>query len=98
MDIIIKHMPAFKRNYKKLHKKHQTKVNEAILAIVKNPVIGEEKKVDLAGEFVSKFKMYNQEFLLAYKWAPLNRLLLALGVYENFYRDLKKHHDKPPHL
>lgn len=96
IDIIIKQMPAFKRNYKKLHKEHKAKVNEAILAIVNNPVIGEEKKVDLAGVFVYKFKMYNQEFLLAYEWDPLNRLLLALGVHENFYRDLKKYHDKPP--
>jgi hypothetical protein len=28
--------------------------------------------------------------LLAYEWDPKQRLLLALGVHENFYRDLKK--------
>lgn len=28
--------------------------------------------------------------LLAYEWNATERLLLALGVYENFYRDLKK--------
>ena len=89
-DIVIQQMPAFKRVYKKLHKQHQTIVNEAILAIVNNPMIGEEKKGDLAGVFVYKFKMHHQEFLLAYEWDPLNRLLFALGVHENFYRDLKK--------
>lgn len=83
-------MPSFKRVYKKLHKQHQKIVNEAILDIVNNPAIGEEKKGDLAGVFVYKFKMHAQEFLLAYEWDPLNRLLLALGVHENFYRDLKK--------
>lgn len=89
-DIIIQQMPAFKRVYKKLPKQHKETVNEAILTIVNNPTIGEEKKGDLAGVFVYKFKMHNQEFLLAYEWDPLNRLLLALGVHENFYRDLKK--------
>lgn len=83
-------MPAFKRVYKKLHKQNQEIVNEAISSIVNNPTIGEEKKGDLAGVFVYKFKMYNQEFLLAYEWDPINRVLLALGVHENFYRDLKK--------
>ncbi len=89
-DILIKQMPSFKRVYKKLHQEHKAMVNEAILAIVKNPTIGEEKKGDLAGVFVYKFKMYRHEFLLAYEWDPLNRLLLALGIHENFYRDLKK--------
>ena len=83
-------MSSFKRVYKKLHKEHKKIVNEAILAIVKNPSIGEEKKGDLAGVFVYKFKINNQEFLLAYEWDPLSRLLVALGVHENFYRDLKK--------
>ena len=89
-DINIKQMPSFKRVYKKLHKQHQKIVNEAILAVVNNPLIGEEKKGDLVGVYVYKFKMHNQEFLLAYEWDPLNRLLLSLGVHENFYRDLKK--------
>ena len=88
-DIIIQQMPAFKRAYKKLHKQHQQIVNEAISAIVKNPTLGEEKKGNLVGVFVYKFKMHNQVFLLAYEWNPLTRLLLALGVHENFYRDLK---------
>jgi mRNA-degrading endonuclease RelE of RelBE toxin-antitoxin system len=79
-------MPSFKRVYKK----QQKIVNEAILDIVNNPTIGEEKKGDLAGVFVYKFKMHAQEFLLAYEWDPLNRLMLALDVHEKFYRDLKK--------
>lgn len=73
-----------------MHAQNKKIVNDAILAIVKNPAIGEEKKGDLAGIFVYKFKVHNQEFLLAYEWDPLKRLLIALGVHENFYRDLKK--------
>lgn len=87
--ITIKQMPAFKRAYKKLHPNQIKPVNEAIEAIVKNPKIGEEKKGDLSGIFVYKFKMHHQLMLLAYEWDPKTRILLALGVHENFYRDLK---------
>lgn len=89
-DIIVKQMPAFKRAYKRLHTKTKSVVNDAIHAIIKNPNIGEKKKGDLAGMYVYKFKVHHQEFLLAYEWDPKRRLLLALGVHENFYRDLKR--------
>jgi len=89
-DIIVKQMPAFKKVYKKLHANEQSEVNDAIRTIIKNPNIGEEKKGDLAEIFVYKFKIHRQEMLLAYEWNPKERLLLALGVHENFYRDLKK--------
>lgn len=81
-------MPAFKKAYKKLHPQQKEKVNDAICDIIKNPKIGQEKKGDLAGVFVYKFKLSRQEMLLAYEWMPMERLLLALGVHENFYRDL----------
>ncbi len=83
-------MPAFKKAYKKLHTNEKSSVNDAIRSIIQNPIIGEEKKGDLAGVFVYKFKIHHQEILLAYEWNPRERLLLALGVHENFYRDLKK--------
>ena len=58
--------------------------------IIENHTIGQEKKGDLVGVFVYKFKVHNQEMLLAYEWNAQKRLLLALGVHENFYRNLKK--------
>jgi mRNA-degrading endonuclease RelE of RelBE toxin-antitoxin system len=88
-DIIVKQMPIFKKAYKKLDANKKSKVDDAIRAIIKNPHIGKEKKGDLAGVFVHKFKIHHQEILLAYEWNPKERLLLALGVHENFYRDLK---------
>jgi len=54
-------------------------------------MVGEEKKGDLSGVFVYKFHIHHQEILLAYEKRPQYILLLALGVHENFYRDLKKH-------
>jgi mRNA-degrading endonuclease RelE of RelBE toxin-antitoxin system len=89
-NIAIRQMPAFKRAYKKLHGQEKSKVDDAIRAIIVNPDVGEEKKGDLVGIFVYKFKVHRQEMLLAYEWDPKERLLLALGVHENFYRDLKR--------
>ncbi|MCP3679535.1 MAG: type II toxin-antitoxin system RelE/ParE family toxin [Gammaproteobacteria bacterium] len=86
----VKQMPIFKKTYKKLHEYAQEKVIAAIDEIIENPEIGDEKKGDLAGVYVYKFKIHRQEMLLAYEWNPEERLLLALGVHENFYRDLKR--------
>lgn len=89
-EISIQQMPGFKRAYKKLPHSHQVIINKAIKDIITNPQIGEEKKGDLNGVFVYKFKIHHQEFLLPYEWNVAQRLLLALGVHENFYRNLKK--------
>lgn len=83
-------MPAFKKVFKKLHKNQQEEVKVAIKQIIKNPELGAAKKGDLSGVYVYKFKIKNQEYLLAYEWDPKERILLALGVHENFYRDLKR--------
>ena len=88
-DVLIKQMPAFRKTYKKLHVNEKIKVDDAIRTIVKNPKIGQEKRGDLSGVYVYKFKIDKQELLLAYEWNFRERLLLALGVHENFYRDLK---------
>lgn len=89
-QVTILQMPGFKKSYKKLHDNEKELVDDAINEIVKNPEIGEEKKGELTGIFVYKFKLKTKEFLLAYEWDPAQRILLALGVHENFYRDLKK--------
>ena len=88
--IRVLYMPAFKRVYKKLHIKEKVIVENVIEEIIKNPNLGEEKKGDLKNVFVYKFKIHHQEMLLAYEWNSKERLLLALGVHENFYRNLKK--------
>ncbi|MCE3239490.1 MAG: type toxin-antitoxin system RelE/ParE family toxin [Gammaproteobacteria bacterium] len=83
-------MPVFKKAYKKLYANEKSIVDDAICNIIKNPKMGEEKKGDLGGIFVYKFKLKTKEFLLGYEWNIKQRLLLALSVHENFYRDLKK--------
>jgi mRNA-degrading endonuclease RelE of RelBE toxin-antitoxin system len=89
-EVIVLQMPNFKKVYKKLHANEQRVVREAIQEIIENPNLGTLKKGDLAGVFVYKFKLKKKEFLLGYEWDPKQRVLLALGVHENFYRDLKK--------
>ena len=88
--VVVNQMPAFKKTYKKLPKAHQKIVNNAVKAIMINPHLGQQKKGDLAGVYIYKFKINKQELLLAYEWLPKERILLALGMHENFYRDLKK--------
>jgi hypothetical protein len=52
-----------------------------------DPTIGEEKRGDLSGVFVYKFKLNKQEILLAYELSP-NKLtpdevvLLGVGPHE----------------
>lgn len=89
-DIKVFQMPLFKRAYKKLHNNQKIEVKKAIKVIIDNPEIGQEKKGDLAGIFVYKFKCIDKQFLLAYQFDPETRILIALGVHENFYKKLKK--------
>lgn len=91
MVMKIEQTPNFKRAYKKLYPNQISPVNKAIRHIANNPETGEMKRGDLAGIRVYKFKVQNQLFLLAYEVENDGTiiLLMALGVHENFYRDLK---------
>jgi mRNA interferase RelE/StbE len=82
--------PHFRRSYKKLHANQFKSVNEAIRHILSDISCGEEKRGDLAGVRIYKFRVLEQQFLPAYEFDNETLFLLALGVHENFYRDLKK--------
>ena len=87
--------PSFARAAKKLHAKHKKVLDKAIESVADDPTLGEEKKGDLLGVFVHKFKLNNQETLLAYglrpdKLKPKEVVLLAVGPHENFYAQLKR--------
>jgi len=82
--------PLFRKVYKKLHPEIKEIVDKAVRDIVQNPNLGESKKGDLAGLYVYKFKVHQQEKLLAYFWNKTQMILVNLGTHENFYRDLKK--------
>ena len=78
-----------------MHAKDKAVLDQAVKAVAANPVAGEEKRGDLAGVFVYKLKLNNQETLLAYELSPSKTrpdtvVLLAVGSHENFYTQLKR--------
>jgi mRNA-degrading endonuclease RelE of RelBE toxin-antitoxin system len=91
LEIEIVQTSIFAKQKKKLKKNQIKDLDETVQEIVKHPEIGERKIGDLADIWVYKFRMVKQEYLLAYQWDSEKRILIALGVHENFYRDLKKY-------
>ena len=81
---------GFVRAYKRLHGNQKDAVDQAVAAVVARPEAGEAKKGDLAGVFVYKFDCINQLYLLAYECEPQTRVLLLVGIHENFYRNIKR--------
>ena len=82
---------SFERKIKKFTKREKKKLDEEIRTIVDNPSIGSEKKGDLRGVFVHKFKIQTNQFLLAYRFLGENLELIMIGPHENYYRDLKSY-------
>lgn len=83
--------PAFGRKLKKLQKQEKQKLDDAILDILNDPTIGQEKVGDLAGVLVHKFKINKQLTLLTYAYTDSEINLLTFGSHENFYREVKRY-------
>lgn len=83
--------PTFKKAVKKLHQNQKTDLDEAVKELIKDPLLGEQKKGDLSFLRVYKFKMNKQLTLLGYSYQDetVTLELMALGSHENFYRDIK---------
>lgn len=95
MALDIQVTTSFARAAKKLHTRDKKVVDQAVRDVSDSPSIGEEKRGDLVGYFVYKFKLNNQETLLAYalqpdKFKPTSVVLMAVGPHENFYTQLKR--------
>ena len=82
---------SFERKVKKFTKVEKKKLDGEIKKIIKAPSIGSEKKGDLRGVFVHKFKIHTLQYLLAYKFKRENLELIMIGPHENYYRDLKSY-------
>lgn len=76
---------------KKMSRQEKATLDEEIRKIVSNPQIGEEKKGDLRGVFVHKFKFKTIQYLLAYRKISNDLELVMIGPHENYYRDLKQY-------
>jgi hypothetical protein len=81
---------SFEKKVKKFNEKEKYEIDNEIKQIIKNPLIGTEKKGDLRGVFVHKFNLQNQLYLLSYRFIKEESLeLIMIGPHENYYRDLK---------
>jgi mRNA-degrading endonuclease RelE of RelBE toxin-antitoxin system len=81
---------SFERKVKKFSKKQKLQLDEQVKIIAENPTIGTEKKGDLRGIYVHKFKIETAQYLLAYRFVSEDLELIMIGPHENYYRDLKK--------
>ena len=82
---------TFEKAIKKLHAPQKLELDAALKQITKDPIIGEAKVGDLLGVYVYKFRLSQQQVLLAYRIMDQESIkLLTFGPHENFYRDLKR--------
>ena len=82
---------SFERKVKRLRKQEKTILDNQIREIAADPTIAQEKKGDLRGVFVHKFKIQTIQYLLAYRFVGDDLELIMIGPHENYYRDLKAH-------
>ena len=82
---------SFERKVKKFTKSEKKKLDDHIRKIVDNPSTGTEKKGDLRGVYVLKFKIQTLQYLLAYRFVGEDLELIMIGPHENYYRDLKSY-------
>lgn len=79
----------FENKVKKLSKQEKEIIDDEIKKIAGNPLIGEEKKGDLRGVHVYKFRIKTLQYLLSYRMIKADLELIMIGPHENYYRDLK---------
>jgi len=82
---------SFEKKVKKFSKTQKHELDDQIRHILKDPYIGTEKKGDLRGIYIHKFKIKTTQYLLAYRIVEEKLQLIMIGPHENYYRDLKKY-------
>ncbi len=82
---------SFAKKVKKLKAKQKQYLDAAVKDIISDPQIGVEKRGDLKGLFIYKFKIQGVPYLLSYRFLGEDLELIMLGPHENYYRDLKSY-------
>lgn len=82
---------SFERKVKKLSRQEKEILDRELRKIAGDISIGEEKKGDLRGVFVHKFKIKTAQYLIAYRKVGKDLELIMVGPHENYYRDLKEY-------
>lgn len=84
---------SFEQKVKKMPKQEKRGLDQEIRRIAEDPSVGEEKKGDLRGVFVHRFKLKTKQYLLAYRKVGADLELVMIGPHEKYYRDLKQYED-----
>jgi len=80
---------TFEKRVRRFRKQEKTLLDQQVHKIAKDPGIGREKRGELRGIFVHKFKIHATQYLLSYRMADSDTLeLIMIGPHENYYRDL----------
>ena len=87
----VRQSSLFRKKVKRFTQAQKALLDNAVCDIMKDPGVGEQKKGDLKGVFVYKFKIINSEYLLAYRNSENHLELIMIGLHENYYRDLKSY-------
>ena len=82
---------SFEKRIRRMHKQEKEVLDREIRNISDDPSIGEEKRGDLRGIFVHKFRIKTAQYLLAYRMVGEDLELIMMGPHENYYRDLTKY-------
>ena len=82
---------SFEQKVKKFGKQEKKVLDKQILKIAENPSVGIEKRGDLRGIYVHKFKIRSTQYLLSYRLIRDDLELIMIGPHENYYRDLKNY-------
>ena len=82
---------SFERKVKRFGKRDKKALDKQVRRILEDPSIGQEKKGDLRGIYVYKFKLQSVQYLLSYRFVGNDLELIMIGPHENYYRDLKRY-------
>lgn len=80
---------SFEKKVKRFSEREKRILDKQIKMILENPAIGQEKKGDLRGVFIHKFKIQTIQYLISYRFVGKDLELIMIGPHENYYRDLK---------
>ena len=80
---------TFEKKVRRFRKQEKKVLDQQVRRIAKDPSMGQQKRGELHGVFVHKFKIQATQYLLAYRIADADTLeLIMIGPHENYYRDL----------
>lgn len=83
---------SFEKRVRRFRKQEKKVLDRQIRTILADPGIGQEKRGELRGVFVHKFKIQTIQYLLSYLLKNADTLeLIMISPHEKYYRDLTEY-------